>query len=113
MYYLNLYPLSSLIQLQNDRMCVFHAQSVIFHYSIHSSTCVLSTVVHALMKFCVTIVTRLTGEKDALVQEITSLKDDIQKRQEYLDSLQPSLNTLLKVRIVHTCICPHYAECSS
>ena len=94
-------------------MCISCTICDISHYSIHSSTCVLSTVLHALMKLCVTILTRLTGEKDALVQEITSLKDDIQKRQEYLDSLQPSLNTLLKVRIVHTCILPRYAECSS
>ena len=66
-----------------------------------------------LLVFCVTLLTRLTGEKDALVQEITSFKDDIQKRQEYLDSLQPSLNTLLKVRIVYTCIFPRVAECTS
>jgi siderophore synthetase component len=47
---------------------------------------------------------RLTGEKDALVQEIRSLKDDIDKRQEYLDSLQPSLNTLLKVETQFLCV---------
>ena len=40
---------------------------------------------------------RLQAQKESLVKSIDALKEDIQKRQEKLDSLQPSLSSLLKV----------------
>ena len=48
--------------------------------------------VHALL-----VRTRLQAQKESLVKSIDALKEDIQKRQEKLESLQPSLSSLLKV----------------
>ena len=45
----------------------------------------------------VVMFTRLDTLKGSLLKELSSLKEDILSRQEKLDSLEPSLNTLLKV----------------
>ena len=55
-------------------------------------------VLRGLVHCCVC--TRLQAQKESLVKAIDALKEDIQKRQEKLESLQPSLSSLLKVALM-------------
>ena len=60
--------------------------------------CACGAVQRGLVHCCAC--TRLQAQKESLVKAIDALKEDIQKRQEKLESLQPSLSSLLKVALM-------------